>query len=515
MIEAGALFCGDRSSTRHELDTHSLKAAAGLAALGVAPGDTIALLLRNDLAFLEASVAATALGAYAVPINWHLSAPEVCYVLEDCDARVLIAHSDLLNALPGVRTLADERSVPVIEVETPPAVRQAFALDNALCAPRDGAHHWESWLARHDPLASPYTGTIESMIYTSGTTGKPKGVRRLPQPSEQAAAFATVRDRIYGIHSRARSLLPGPLYHSAPNSFALRSARQSERLVIMPRFSATTFLSLIEQHGITNTFIVPTMLVRLLKLPQEVRDGFDVRSLEHVMVAAAPCAPQAKRAAIDWWGPIVHEFYGATEMGYMTICDSAQTLAKPGTVGKRVEGVTLKALDEQGKEVPIGEPGELFGRMSGFPDFTYHKRPDERAACERDGLISCGDVGYFDDDGYLFLCDRRREMVISGGVNIYPAEIESVLVNMPGVIDCAVIGIPDDEFGEQLLAVIAPQDGVHLNDVDVIEWLQSRIAGYKVPRQIEFRSALPRDDAGKIYKRRLREPYWAGRERQI
>lgn len=283
MIEAGALFCGDRTSTRQELDTHALKAAAGLAALGVTPGDAIALLLRNDLAFLETSFAATALGAYAVPINWHLAAPEVCHVLDDCDARVLIAHSDMLNALPGVRTLADERNVAVIEVETPPAIRQAYALDDALCTPHGEARQWETWLAQHGPLASPFAGTIESMIYTSGTTGKPKGVRRLPQPPEQAAAFAKVRDRIYGIHARARSLLPGPLYHSAPNSFALRSARQSERLVIMPRFSAETFLALIEQHGITNTFIVPTMLVRLLKLPEAVRDGFDVSSLEHVM----------------------------------------------------------------------------------------------------------------------------------------------------------------------------------------------------------------------------------------
>jgi long-chain acyl-CoA synthetase len=324
---------------------------------------------------------------------------------------------------------------------------------------------------------------------------------------------------VYGICPGSRAIIPGPLYHSAPNSFGLSAARQSDCIVLMPRFAPEVFLQLVAQHRISSAFMVPTMLVRLLKLPRVVRERYDVSCLEHVTIAGAPCSPEIKRAIIEWWGPVIHEFYGATEMGVMTVCTSEETLQRPGTVGRAIAGVTIKALDEDGREVAAGEPGELYGRMALFPDFTYNNRPEERAAIERDGLITCGDVGYFDDDGYLYLCDRRREMVISGGVNIYPAEIEAVLVGIPGVLDCAVIGIPDDEFGESLLALVQPDpdsgDGSALTEARIIGLLRERLAGYKVPRRIEFRSGLPRDDSGKIYKRHLREPYWQGRERRI
>ena len=517
MSANGQLLSGQRSVTHKALEQRTRRAVHGLQLLGIQPGDCIALFLRNDFAFFEASFAATTLGAYPVPLNWHLVSDEVVYVLEDCRARALIAHSDLLRVHPKVLQATSRLGISVFVVPTPVEVQKAFNLEPSTCALPHDLCEWSQWLNQFDPIASQHPTLTQSMIYTSGTTGKPKGVRREGQQLEHATRFAKVRDWIYGIRKGARSLLAGPLYHSAPNSFGLRAARASQLLVLMPRFSPVTFLKLVEHHAITNAFVVPTMLVRLLKLPESVRATIDVSSLEHVMVAAAPCPAYVKQAMIEWWGPVVHEFYGSTEMGYMTVCNSEESLSRPGTVGRPINGAVLKALDEQGKEVACGEPGELYGRLAGFPDFTYHNRAEERAACERDGLISCGDVGYFDRDGYLFLCDRRREMVISGGVNIYPAEIESVLVAMPGVRDCAVIGIPHEEFGEQLLALVQ-LDAAHApapNEGDINAWLRKRLAGYKVPRTIEFRSDLPRDDSGKLFKRRLRAPYWCGRQRHI
>jgi long-chain acyl-CoA synthetase len=511
------LHCGARSITRDELKQRSLTAASGLQAIGVMPGQAVALLLRNDFAFFEASFAATAIGAYALPINWHLAAAEITYVLNDSQAKVLIAHSDLLNAIPDIVASARRAGVTILYVATPAESRAAAGLDETACAVPTGASEWNDWLNGYEPLEALHGQLTETMIYTSGTTGKPKGVRRVPQSREHAAEFAKIRDQIYGIRAGSRAIVPGPLYHSAPNSFGLRASQRSSCLVLMPRFDTEVFLQQVAQHRISNVFMVPTMLVRLLKLPQAVREQYDVTSLEHVTIAAAPCAPDIKRAIIEWWGPVVHEFYGATEMGYMTACTSKESLQRPGTVGRAVSGATIKALDEAGEEVPVGEAGELYGRLSLFPDFTYNNRAQERAAIERDGLITCGDVGYFDDDGYLYLCDRRREMVISGGVNIYPAEIESVLVGMPGILDCAVIGIPDEEFGESLLALVQPvMDADRVpTQPQMIAWLRERLAGFKVPRQIEFRTELPRDDSGKIYKRHLREPYWQDQQRRI
>jgi len=305
-----------------------------------------------------------------------------------------------------------------------------------------------------------------------------------------------------------RALIAGPLYHGAPNAFGIRTGRVAELIVSMPRYDSEELLRLIERHRITNVFMVPTMFVRMMKLPADVRAKYDVSSLKRVITAAAPCPPEVKKAMIDWWGPIIDEFYAATEISYMTACNSAESLAKPGTVGRRLPGVTMKALDDDGNEMPAGEPGELYGKLDLCPDFTYHNRDDERQAIEIDGLVSCGDVGYFDEDGYLFLCDRKKDLVISGGVNIYPAEIEAELVGMPGVADCAVFGIPDAEFGEKLMAVVQPDAEGTLEADAVTAFLRGRMAGFKVPRVVEFRAALPRDDSGKIYKRLIRDEYW-------
>jgi long-chain acyl-CoA synthetase len=312
-----------------------------------------------------------------------------------------------------------------------------------------------------------------------------------------------------------RTVITGPVYHSAPNLYALSAARDGGLVVLQPRFDAEDLLRQIEQHRITHLHMVPTMFVRLLKLPAEVRGKYDLSSLKFVVHAAAPCPPDVKRQMIEWWGPIINEYYGGTETGGAVFHTAEEALKKPGTVGRPIPGAVVKILDAAGKELGPGKIGEVYLRIGGFPDFTYNGMDDKRHEVERNGLITCGDVGYLDEEGYLFLCDRVRDMVISGGVNIYPAEIEAVLIGMPGVQDCAVFGIPDEEYGESLAAFIQPQPNATLTADAVRAWLRERVAGYKVPKMVEFRAELPREDSGKIFKRKLRAPYWEKAGRQI
>jgi long-chain acyl-CoA synthetase len=379
----------------------------------------------------------------------------------------------------------------------------------------DFAIDFECWLKQFPRYDGPAVPQPQNMIYTSGTTGHPKGVRRDAPTPEQNAAAEITRALIYGLRPGVRALLPGPLYHSAPNSFGIRAARLGGVLVMMPRFEPEEFLHLIETHRIDAIFMVPTMFIRLMRLPEQVRRRYDMSSLRHVMHAAAPCPPDVKRAMIDWWGPVIYEFYGSTESGAVTLANSEDALRKPGTVGRIAPGAELKFIGEDGSEVPPGEIGEIYTRIAANPEFTYHNRPEKRAEIERDGFITSGDVGYIDADGYVFLCDRKRDMVISGGVNIYPAEIELVLHAMPGVHDCAVFGIPDAEFGEALMAVVEPQAGVTLDVADIRKHLKAQLADYKVPKHIEIQTNLPREDSGKIFKRRLRDPYWERAGRRI
>jgi long-chain acyl-CoA synthetase len=283
----------------------------------------------------------------------------------------------------------------------------------------------------------------------------------------------------------------------------------------MPRFDPEEFLRLVEVEKIDTVFMVPTMFIRLLKLPEQIRQKYNASSLRHVIHAAAPCPADVKRAMIQWWGPVIHEYYGSTESGALTFAASGDALQKPGTVGKILDGVELRFLDDHGEPLPQGEIGEIYSRAAGNPDFTYHNKPEKRAEIERDGFITSGDVGYIDGDGYVFIRDRKRDMVISGGVNIYPAEIEAALYAVPGVRDCAVFGIPDDEFGEAVMAVVEPQAGVTLDIASIRAQLKTSLADYKVPKHLEIQADLPREDSGKIFKRRLRDPYWARAGRRI
>ncbi|MDU2926550.1 AMP-binding protein, partial [Bradyrhizobium sp.] len=301
--------------------------------------------------------------------------------------------------------------------------------------------------------------------------------------------------------------------HSAPHSYGTLAFRSGCTIVIQSRFDAAELLELIERHRVTHMHMVPTMFVRLLRLPEEIKRRHDLSSLRFVVHGAAPCAPDVKRAMIDWWGPVVHEYFGATETGIPVWHSAEEALRKPGTVGRVIDGGIVKVFRPDGSVCGANEVGEIYMRQTALPDFDYHGKAEARAEAGREGLVSVGDVGYLDEDGYLFLCDRKRDMVISGGVNIYPAEIEKALITMEGVRDCAVFGIPDAEYGERLCACVEPEANVTLSAEAVRTYLRSRLANFKVPKEVHFHDALPREATGKIFKRKLRDPFWSGHVR--
>jgi long-chain acyl-CoA synthetase len=506
------IISGGRAVETELALARAAQAAAGLESLGVAAGDTVALFLRNDMATFEAAGAAGLLGAYAVPINWHLAPEEAGYILRDCAARVLVIHADLL---PTIEAAVPE-GVAVLVVETPPELAAAYSVaEEAAKVPPDRVN-WARWLEQFPPLPARGVPAPGAMIYTSGTTGRPKGVRRLPMNEAQMEALYVPILAALGHRPGMRTIIPAPLYHSAPNTYAALAVRVgAEIIALMPRFEPEELLRLIEKHRITHVQTVPTMFIRLLKLPEEVRRKYDLSSLEFVVHAAAPCPADVKARMIEWWGPVINEYYGATEIGTVVFCTAMESLAHPGTVGRALPGVDLRVLDENGEDCAVGAPGEVFARIVAATDFTYHGDDAKRRNAERHGLISVGDIGYLDEEGFLYLCDRRNDMVISGGVNIYPAEVEGALISLPEVADCAVFGIPDEEMGEALCACIQPAFGADPDEDAIRAHLRARVASYKVPRLIVFMDQLPREDSGKIFKRKLREPYWVGRERRI
>lgn len=476
-----------------EIDARGARLAGGLNALGLQEGDVLAVLLRNQPEYGDAILASRTGGTYYCPINWHLTAEEVSYLLRDSGAKAILAEPDLLARVRAALT----EEIAVLEA---------------------GASY-EAWLSAQAPYGGPTVPPRAHLGYTSGTTGKPKGVRRKPVPLDrlpaQRAAMAEVLAMTFGIAPGCRALLPAPLYHSAPSVFAQNALAMGERLVLMSRFDAEEFLALVERHRIDVAYLVPVMYVRLLRLPAEVRRRYDLSSLRFVASTGAPCAPEVKRAMIDWLGPIIHETYASTETGMVTAATAEEALARPGTAGRAVGGAVIRILDEADRPLPPGEIGRVFVHQPAYPDFTYHGRDADRLAIERDGLISLGDMGWLDEEGFLFLCDRASDMVISGGVNIYPAEIEAALLRLPEVLDCAVFGIPDAEFGEKLHALVQPASTAEPDAAALVEGLRAHLAGFKIPRSFAFTRELPRDPNGKIAKRRLREAHWAATERRI
>ena len=508
------IVSGTRRIDTDDLQDRIARAATGFASLGIGQDDGVAMCLRNDAEFFEVSLGAGAIGAYPVPINWHFSPDEVAYVVADSGAKAIVIHADLLPRLHDVLP----EGLPVLAVATSDAVRDAYGIAAAPLPP--GVKDWASWLDGFQPSQLPPVEMPLAIFYTSGTTGKPKGVKRPPFGPVERAAFTRMMTIDYGLDALAdprdiRTVVVGPIYHGAPNGHAIASYRAGASIVVMPRFDAEDLLRIIEAEAVTHLHMVPVMFSRLLKLPKSIREAYDLSSLRFVTHAAAPCPPDVKRAMIDWWGPIVNEYYGSTETGNVTFCTSEQWLAHPGTVGRPIEGAEVRILDDAGQVVGPGVVGEIACRYEGLETFTYHHDESKRDSVDRGGLVAPGDVGYLDDDGFLFISDRKVDMVISGGVNIYPAEIEAALATMPGVADSAVFGIPDDEFGESVCAVVQPAPGHELDPTTVQAYLRDRIAGYKIPRTIHFADELPREDSGKIFKRRLREPFWQKAGRNI
>lgn len=488
-----------------EARERACRAATGFKQLGVETGDAIALLLRNDFEFFEASLAASYAGAYAVPINWHSTVDEASYVLRDSGAKILVIHHDLLDRL----ATAVDPGLPVLVVATPPEIAAAYGPSGPArdCTiPGSDRLEWNEWLSNFAPLEAPSQEARAAVIYTSGTTGRPKGVRRQPDKTGMAARLSTVG---FGMAAGLETvLMNGPMYHTAPNSYGRLAFELGARVILQARFDPEEMLQLIERYRVTHMHIVPTMFVRLLRLPASVRRAYDLSSLRSVVHGAAPCPPELKRAMIDWWGPVINEYYGATEAGLIAGHSSAEALSKPGTVGRALPGVTVRIIGEDRRDLPAGEIGDIYVETPGSANFSYIGLGEKRDEIALGSFITVGDIGYLDEEGYLFLCDRRNDMIISGGVNIYPAEIEAALQAQPDVADAAVFGIPDAEFGQSVCAYIQPSDIAAGIDVDTLRRrLEDVLSKYKVPRLFVVRNELPREDSGKIFKRKLREAH--------
>ena len=499
---------GEREIPHDELVAQAAKIADALTTAGVEHGDRVAIALRNEPTFLALSDACSQMGAVAVPINWHSRGRELQHVLSHSGARAVFAHSDLIAAVE--ETLPE--GVQLVEVPVPAELAAQYG-----DAPVTGRHPLlGDWLAEADPYGEPAKSARMSLIYTSGTTGLAKGVLRDAMSTEQSQQVAAATLAAMGLRPGMRTLITAPMYHAAPNAQGLFALALGIELTIMPRFTPEEFLALIETQGITHAQVVPTMFVRLLELPDEVRARHDLSSLECVVHAAAPCPVHVKKRMIEWFGPVIFEYYGATEIGIVVACDSREWLAHEGTVGKPLGGADIHVFDPAGERLPPGDTGEIYIRPPGYwPGFTYLDQEDRRRDVERDGYITIGDVGRVDEDGFLHLSDRVREMVISGGVNIYPIEIEACLLELEGVRDVAVVGIPDDDFGEALAAHVDAEPSAGLTDAAVRDHVGSRLSGYKVPKLVVFDHDLPREETGKIFKRRIRQRYWQDAGRNI
>jgi long-chain acyl-CoA synthetase len=497
---------GERVVPHASLRAGAARVAGALAKAGVVHGDRVTIVLRNDPDFLMLSAAAGLLGAVPVPVNWHWRGDDLRHVLSHSGSRFAFAHTPFVShvedVLPGDATL----------IEVPVREEQASAYGEA---PPTGRHRLlDEWAAREEPYAEALESAPLSLIYTSGTTGLAKGVTRNPMTPDQSGRVATATLAAMGLRPGMSTIVTAPLYHAAPNAQGLFAVALGIDLTIMPRFDPEEFLRLVAEQRITHAQMVPTMFVRLLELPDEVRGRYDTSSLVALVHAAAPCAAHIKRRMIDWLGPIVLEYYGGTETGIVVKCDTAEWLAHEGTVGAAFEGADIRVFDANGRLLPQGDTGEVYIRPPEFwPGFTYLGMEDKRREIDRDGYITIGDVGHVDADGFLHLSDRARDMVISGGVNIYPVEIEACLLELPGVRDVAVFGIPDESFGEALAAHVDADPRAGLTEEAVQAHVRERLAGYKVPRLVVFDDDLPREESGKIFKRRIRERYWreAGR----
>ncbi len=483
-----------------ELHARSQRVAAALHRAGLRHGDGVALVLRNRPEFFEITWGCQLSGLYYTAVNTHFTPDEVAYVIDDSDAKAVFVEASMGDLAPHVRSVNTG-----IDIH--------FAVGGNLAG-------WQSYdEAVAKPADAPPVCDGSEMLYSSGTTGRPKAVRRpLPTDGNGSWAQAVLEMALihkYGMSPASVYLSPAPMYHAAGVNYTMAANRVGAASIIMPKFDAETVLRLIETHGVTHAQFVPTMFVRMLKLPKAIREQYDVSSLQCVIHAAAPCPVDVKQKMMEWFGPIIHEYYGGTEGFAGTTIGPEEWLAHPGSVG--IPMAPVHVVGDDGTELPIGESGELY--FEGGPDFEYFKDPEKTASVTNEhGWRSLGDIGYVDEDGYLYLTDRSTFMIVSGGVNIYPQEAENLLVMHPKLVDAAVFGVPNDEFGEEVKAVVQPVDSVTPGpelEAELIEYCRARLAAYKCPRTVEFEPELPRDPNGKLYKRRIRERYWQGRTSRI
>jgi long-chain acyl-CoA synthetase len=484
-----------------ELNANANRLARALRRRGLGKGDAVALVSTNRPEFVETYKAAIRAGFRVTPVNWHLTGTEMSYIADNCEAKALIGEQRYSAALEQV-------------AQSTPGLRARLAIGGAI----PGFEDYDGALAAEsgDDLEDPLLGG--QMLYTSGTTGHPKGVMRPPAAARAGATSVLAQFFTYRPGEDVH-LCTGPLYHAAPLAFSMVGPLNAGvTVVLMEGWDSEGALAAIERHRVSASHMVPTMFHRLLALPPTVREKYDLSSLRMIIHGAAPCPVPVKKALIDWLGPIVIEYYAATE-GFGSLVTSETWLRKPGTVGKPSEG-QVRILDEQGKEKPAGEIGAIYLRAPETSRFEYYKDPEktQRAFAEGGQYFTLGDMGYLDDDGYLFLSDRSADVIISGGVNIYPAEVDAVLLMHPAVADVATVGVPSDGWGEDVRSVVQlaqPERESPELIAELLAFCRERLAHYKCPRAIDFVAELPRHDTGKIYRRLVRERYWQGRERKI
>ena len=486
--------------TYAELDAGANRLSQLLHAAGLRPGDHVALCLENHPRYFEVVWGCIYAGVVYTACSSRLTSSELAYIINDCGARVFITS----------RYKADQAAEVVPET---PEVEVRLMLDGVI----EGYQPYEDAVARQpaDPLPDRIAGT--DMLYSSGTTGRPKGVKsKAPSTplGSELTSVAGLQAVLFGADADMVYLSPAPLYHAAPLRFSLATHELGGTVVAMEHFDPEQALVLIERHRATHSQWVPTMFVRMLKLPAETRQRYDLSSLRIAVHAAAPCPVDMKRQMIEWWGPVLHEYYAGTEGNGFIYCNSEMWLAHPGTVGTPL-GCIVHIVDEDGRELPQGQAGTVY--FEGGPTFEYHNDPDKTAASRHaKGWSTLGDVGYLDDDGFLYLTDRKAYLIISGGVNIYPQEAENVLINHPDVADVAVFGVPNEDFGEEVKAVVQPitmpvdADAAATLERTLIAYCRTELADIKCPRSIDFREELPRHPTGKLYKRLLKDEYWAG-----
>ena len=481
--------------TYRDLDERSKQVAQLLRSAGLQPGDHIGVMMENHPRYFEVFWGAQRAGLYTTPINWHLKAEEAGYIIEDCGATAVVVSAALKDVAADLAGHLGNVSVKLM-------------VDGTV----DGYDSYEDEIAKYpaEPLDDEVEGNF--MFYSSGTTGRPKGIKpalNLEPFGSGGGALIGLIQMMYGFSPETVYLCPAPLYHAAPLGWSTAAQRLGATVVVMEKFDPIRCLELIAEHRITHAQFVPTHFIRLLKLPPEERAKYDHSSLQMVVHAAAPCPAEVKRQMIEWWGPIVNEYYAGSEGNGFCAVNSEQALAHPGSVGVPLLG-TIHILDDEGVELPRGEAGQIW--FESDLRFEYHNDPEKTAnAYNSDGWSSLGDIGYLDDDGFLYLTDRASHMIISGGVNIYPQEVENELTLHPKVSDVAVIGVPNDDLGEEVKAVVIAADpsaaGPELG-AELIEFCRSKLAHYKCPVSVDFVDELPRLPTGKLLKRRLRDQYW-------